>query len=120
MIQFAGPIRYVSDVMSHEHEVIESVRRALAQSEASQPVPTPPRIDEPITRLVHMDVGLPELFAKRAGELKMETEFLSVDDLATKLIAWLKEKKIRRIMLAASPFIQRLQILPALREAGFD
>lgn len=100
--------------------VLEKVRRALGRSQALKSVPPPPEIDEPITRLVHMDVGLPELFAKRAGELKMETEFISVDDLVANLIAWLREKNIQRIMLSNSTLLNRLEIQSALRREGFD
>jgi L-lactate utilization protein LutC len=100
--------------------VLEKVRRALGRSAPLDSVPPPPPIDEPITRLVHMDVGLPELFAKSAGELKMETEFLSVDVLVGNLISWLREKKIHRIMLSDSVLLNRLEIQFALRREGFD
>jgi L-lactate utilization protein LutC len=100
--------------------VLEKVRRALGRSQPLESVPPPPAIDEPITRLVHMDVGLPELFAKSAGELKMETEFLSVDDLLANLIAWLRSKNIQRIMLSNSTLLNRLEIQSTLRREGFD
>ena len=69
------------------NEVINRVRRALGRTKPLDVAPIPPSIDEPITRLVHMDVGLPELFATRAGELKMETEFLTIDDLTRQQVA---------------------------------
>src|SRR3954469_2423751 len=105
--------------MSHDaaNEVIDRVRKALGRTAPLSIAPVPPAIDEPIARLVHMDVGLPELFAKRAGELKMETEFLVIDDLVEKLIAYLKSKKLKRIMVSATPMFQRLKLVEALRDS---
>lgn len=101
--------------------VLNRVRRALGRSAPLTEVPTPPAIDEPITRLVHMEVGLPELFAKRAADQKMETEFVTVDDLTDQLIAYLRAKpQIKRIMLPVSPLLGRLKLTQALRTAGFD
>jgi len=101
-------------------EVIDRVRKALGRVAPLQSAPPAPLIDEPITRLVHMDVGLPELFAKRAAELKMETEFLVIDDLTEKLIAYLKSNKLKRIMVSATPMFEKLELVDALRDAGFD
>jgi L-lactate dehydrogenase complex protein LldG len=100
--------------------VIEKVRRALGRTAPLASVPPPPPIDEPVTRLVHADIGLPELFAKRAAEMKMETEFLSVDHLIEKLITYLKSKNIKRIMLSDTPLFRRLRLSAALRSANFD
>src|SRR4051812_23245982 len=102
------------------NEVIERVRRALGHTSTPTQIPAPPAIDEPITRLVHMDVGLPELFAKRAAELKMKTEFLTIDDLTEKLIAFLQSQKLKRIMVADVAMFERLGLVDALRDAGFD
>src|SRR5205814_9396229 len=104
----------------HPNEVLDRVRRALGRTAPLSSVPPPPAIDEPITRLVHMDVGLPELFAKRAAELKMETEFLVIDDLTEKLIAYLKSKALKRIMVSATAMFEKLKLVDALRDAGFD
>jgi L-lactate dehydrogenase complex protein LldG len=105
---------------SKSNEVMERVRRALGRNEPLGAAPVPPAIDEPITRLVHMNVGLPELFAKRAAEMKMETEFLAIDDLVAKLIAYLQEKQIKRIMLSDTPMFERIKLVEGLRDAGFD
>jgi L-lactate dehydrogenase complex protein LldG len=102
------------------NEVIERVRRALGHTSTPTHIPAPPAIDEPITRLVHMDVGLPELFAKRAAELKMKTEFLTIDDLTEKLIAFLQSQNLKRIMIADAGMFERLKLVDALRDAGFD
>jgi L-lactate dehydrogenase complex protein LldG len=107
--------------MSHdEQSVIEKVRRALGRTAPLESVPPPPPIDEPITRLVHADIGLPELFAKRAAEMKMETEFLSVDHLIESLITYLKSKNIKRIMLSDCPLFSRLRLRESLTSACFD
>ena len=104
----------------NSNEVIDKVRRALGRTTPLESAPTPPDIDEPITRLVHMDVGLPELFAKRAGALKMETEFLAVDDLVEKLIEYLRDANRKRIMVSVTPLFEKLKLVEALHDAGFD
>ena len=67
-----------------------------------------------------MDVGLPELFAKCAAEMKMETEFLVIDHLAEKLLGYLREKNLNRIMLSNTPMFEKLGLIESLRAAGFD
>jgi L-lactate dehydrogenase complex protein LldG len=99
---------------------MDRVRRALGRTAPLDFVPPPPAIDEPITRLVHMDVGLPELFAKRAAEMKMETEFCIVDELVANLCDYLQSNNLKRIMISATPLFQKLNLADALRRAGFD
>jgi L-lactate dehydrogenase complex protein LldG len=108
--------------MSHDsgNEVLDRVRKALGRTAPLTEAPTPPAIDEPITRLVHMDVGLPELFAKRAAEMKMETEFVIIDNLLPKLLDYLRTKNIRRVMTSASPIFEKLKLIEWLRAAGFE
>lgn len=105
---------------SSANEVLDRVRRALGRTAPLTSAPVPPKIDEPTARLVHMDVGLPELFASRAAELKMETEFLTIDDLTAKLIDYLRTRNLKRIMVASAPMFDRLNLVSALRDAGFD
>src|SRR5260221_3965203 len=57
--------------MDTDNGVIESVRRALGRSDPLTAAPVPPAINEPLVRLVHSDIGLPELFADRAKANKM-------------------------------------------------
>ena len=57
--------------MSESSDVLSKVRAALGRRETPKSVPAPPVIAEPITRLVHSDIGLGELFAKRAADNKM-------------------------------------------------
>jgi L-lactate utilization protein LutC len=100
--------------------VIEKVRRALGRSQTPTTPPVPPVIDEPITRLVHSDLGLPELFAKRAAEQKMHVDLVSVDELNAQLIDFLKTRNIKRIALPISPLLQKLGIVESIRAAGFE
>jgi hypothetical protein len=61
-----------------EQSVIDRVRRALGRTEPLKSAPTPPVILEPCARLVHSDIGLPELFASRAAGNKMHPETVGV------------------------------------------
>jgi L-lactate dehydrogenase complex protein LldG len=100
--------------------VMDRVRRALGRTAPPESAPVPPPIDEPVTRLVHMDVGLPELFAKRSAEMKMDTEFCIIDELAQKIVAYLQTKNIKRIMLSDTPMFEHVKLMDALKSAGFE
>ncbi len=105
---------------NHSNEILDKVSRALGRTKPPASIPAPPKIDEPIARLVHMDVGLPELFAKRASELKMETEFVTIDELAAHLIAYLREKGLKRIMISSTATFERIGLHTSLTSAGFE
>ncbi|MGH7214990.1 MAG: hypothetical protein ACREIT_09535, partial [Tepidisphaeraceae bacterium] len=109
--------------MSSNHDssatVMEKVRRALGRTAPLKVAPVPPPINEPITRLVHTDIGLPELFAKRAGELKMYVTPVSVDDLIEQIVAFLRSKKCQRIMLPGGPLLEKLGVAKHLEQSGF-
>jgi L-lactate dehydrogenase complex protein LldG len=96
--------------------VLDRVRRALGRTEPLKTPPTPPAIREPVARLVHSDIGLPELFARRAADNKMHVDFAG----AGRVVAFLQAKGLKRIALPVSPVLERLGIAPALREAGID
>src|SRR4051794_30849213 len=100
--------------------VIESVRRALGRAAPLSAPPVPPPIDEPIVRLVHTDLGLPELFARVARENKIGVETVYVDELPAKLVEFLAAHNVKTIALPVSKFLQKLGILDALRAAGLD
>src|SRR5947199_219698 len=75
-----------------DHPVMNRVRSALGRTTPLASPPTPPEIDEHIVRLVFSNVGLPELFAKRAADMKMLVEMVKVDDLLSQLTAFLREQ----------------------------
>jgi L-lactate dehydrogenase complex protein LldG len=100
------------------NKVIDDVRRALGRAEPLREKPTPPAIDEPITRLVHSDIGLPGLFIKRAVENKMEVESVRVEELGEKLVAYLRSRNIKSVAMPVSPFLSRIGAMDALRQSG--
>jgi L-lactate dehydrogenase complex protein LldG len=106
--------------MSDTIDVISKVRTALGRSERLKSPPTPPPFDEPITRLVHSDFGLAELFVKTAKENSVLAEMTSVDELSEKLITFLQERKAKRIALPVSPLLEKLSIAKTLQNNGFD
>ncbi len=105
--------------MNTDDGVIEAVRRALGRTESLTAAPIPPAINEPLVRLVHSDIGLPELFADRAKANKMGVEALYLEELHAKLIGFLKANDCRLIALPASPFLEKIGVPQALRDAGF-
>src|SRR2546423_1656002 len=98
---------------------IEKIRRALGRSEPLTSPPIPPEISEPIVRLVHTDIGMPELFAKRAAEQNMIVTPIRADDLLPQLIEFLRVYPINKIALADSPLLEKLNVMPALLAANF-
>ncbi len=100
--------------------VIESVRRALGRNEPLAAAPIPPAINEPLVRLVHSNIGLPELFVDRAKANKMGVEAIYLEELHAKLIEFLKSNDCRLIALPASAFLEKIGVPQALRDAGFQ
>jgi L-lactate dehydrogenase complex protein LldG len=100
--------------------VLERVRRALGRTEPLKTPPIPPEIREPVARLVHSDIGLPELFVKRAADNKMHVDVASADDVAGRVVAFLQSKGLQRIALPVSPLLERLGVPAALRAAGLE
>src|SRR2546422_626015 len=53
------------------NSVLDNVRKALGRTHTPTAVPMPPAIPDTVARLVHSPIGLPDLFNKRAAEMKM-------------------------------------------------
>jgi L-lactate dehydrogenase complex protein LldG len=106
--------------MVQEPDVLSKVRAALGRRVPLSEVPVPPVIDEPVVRLVHSDFGLPELFAKRAAENQMSPELVYVDEMGSKLCAFLREQGAHRIALPISPLLEKIGVPDALRAAGLE
>jgi L-lactate dehydrogenase complex protein LldG len=106
--------------MAEQVSVIEKVRRSLGRTAPLASAPTPPAIDEPIVRLVHTEFGLPELFAKRAGELKMLVSLVYPEELAKQLVEFLRGQGVKRIAMPESKLLDQLELPAALRAAGFE
>src|SRR5437762_9677694 len=102
----------------HRPTVIESVRRALGRAGTLSAPPTPPMISEPVARLVHSDIGLSELFAKRATEMNMNVSFVSPADVAGDVLRFVREHDIKKIALPVSPLLQRLNIPSTLLDGN--
>jgi L-lactate dehydrogenase complex protein LldG len=106
--------------MSGHPNVIDKVRQALGRTDPLNEAPVPPEIDERLVRLVHSEIGLPELFARIAKENKIGVSTPNVEELHEQLIQFLRSKNVRTIAVAGGKFLDQLQILPALKDAGFD
>jgi L-lactate utilization protein LutC len=101
--------------------VLDSVRRALGRTAPLTELPEPPpSLDEPTVRLVHTAIGLPELFAKRAAELKMLVDFVSPEQLPGRIADFLRERSINRIAASVSPLFEKLNLYAGLADAGVD
>ena len=100
--------------------LMDRVRRALGREASLPEPPVPPEIAEPIARLVFSNIGLPELFQKRATEMKMLVEPVRVDELLPRLAAFLRNQKSSRIMLSATDLINDLNAVAYLNQNGFQ
>jgi L-lactate utilization protein LutC len=99
---------------------IAKISRSLGRTQPPAEVPSPPAIDEPIARLVYSDIGLPELFEKRASAQKMLVSLVTVDDLLVDLATFLRERNAKRVMLSDTPLLKRLEAGDYLDEQGFE
>ena len=100
--------------------VIEKVRRALGRVAPLTAPPTPPAIGEHVARLVYSAIGLPELFAKRAGEMKMLVEPVRVDELLDRMAEFLREQQCRKVMLSDTPLLTKLRAAEHLASSGIS
>ncbi len=96
--------------------MIDTVRRALGRLHPLKNPPVPPPIDEHIARLVYSEIGLPELFQKRAMEMKMLVDLTPVDDLLPNLAAFLQEQKCGSAMLSDTPLLKKLKVIDYLKK----
>lgn len=101
-------------------DVLENVRRALGRNQPLDRAPIAPPIDEPTVRLVHSEVGLPELLVAQARKSAMGAELVHTEELAEKLIEFLKSNRCRKIAVPASKLLESLQLPDALIQAGFE
>jgi len=106
--------------MNDPSGVMNKVRRALGRSEPLASAPTPPAIEDKITRLAFADGRLPELFTARATANKMHVQMTEPTALLPRLIALLQTSTARRIAVPESESLDRLGIPAGLREAGFE
>lgn len=106
--------------MSEPSNVLDAVRKALGRTAPLTAPPVPPAIDEPITRLVHSEVGLPELLAKTCKENKMGVAMLGPDELGPALVSYLREKGVKSVALPVSPLFTQLNVVQTLRDAGLS
>ena len=106
--------------MSHEDDgVLYRVRQVLGRSNAPlREPPVPPALPESIVRLVGTDAKLPELFARRAGELKMIVTPTSASDAARAIAEFLSKHPIKSVAISNSPLLERLGVRTALSSAG--
>src|SRR4051794_6328606 len=100
--------------------VMERVRKALGRSGPLATPPVPPEIKEPVTRLVHSEIGLPELFAKRAAVNKMHVDTVGADAVAGAIASFFVAKGLRRIAMPVSEALERLGVRAAMEEAGLE
>ena len=101
-------------------DTLDRVRRALGRTEPLEAPPVPPAIPEHITRLVHTELGLPELFTKSAEDNKMHVTGVSVEQLVPEVAAFLRANGCRTIAMPESPFLEKIGVYPGLVTAGFS
>ena len=105
--------------IDRENLVLDRVRSALGRSQRLAVPPVPPSIDEPIARLVFSDIGLPELFQKRATEMKMLVEPVGIDVLLPRMAEFLREQNVKSAMLSSTSLLTRLHATEYLNSQGF-
>jgi L-lactate dehydrogenase complex protein LldG len=111
------PAMHNDDTM---HELLRTVRLALGRTSPLTSPPTPPQIDQTITRLVHTEIALPELFARTAQANKMGVQTVSPEQLAPKLVDFAKSRNVKTIALAGSKLLKDLCVMESLRQAGME
>lgn len=98
--------------------VLERIRKALGRPDTTTAPPRAPSPPEPLLRLVHTAIGLPELFAQRAIANGMQVELLAVDELADRLLVFLKENGLQRVGIGGAKLFCRLGLHEAIAAGG--
>lgn len=106
--------------MNDPSNVLGKIRRSLGRSAPLTTPPVPPVLEEPLVRLVLSDIGLPQLFAKKAAENKIYVTPIRVDDLAASLVEFLRGKGVKSLAMPRSNLLERIDLPAVLRQAGFD
>ena len=106
--------------MTNDETVLTKVRRALGRPGGLKEAPVPPELPEHIVRLVQSEIGLAELFTRRAEENKMHVEGVRVEELVGKVAEYLRSAGCARIALPKSAFLDRLGVVDGLKRAGFE
>lgn len=101
-------------------EMLSRIRSALGRDTALREAPVPPPIDEPVARLVYSDIGLPELFQKRARGNSIQVEQVRIDDLLPSIVAFLREQNAPKVMLSATRLLTNLGAVHFLTDNGFQ
>ena len=101
-----------------DNPILFRVRKALGRTTSLAEPPVAPEIDEPISRLVYSAIGLPELFQKRAADMKMLVEAVRVDELLPKMAEFLREQKCKSVMLSATALLNDLNATQYLAGQG--
>jgi L-lactate dehydrogenase complex protein LldG len=103
-----------------ESEVMLRVQGALGRTEPLSAPPIPPEIDEPITRLVHSDIGLPALFETMAKNNVMGVQRGRPEEIARLIVEFLISKSIKTVAMPVSTLLDKLKITEALQAAGIS
>jgi len=103
-----------------KNDVMTKVRHALGRPDGVKEAPIPPELPEHIVRLVQSEIGLGELFARRAEENKMHVVGVRVEELVAKVVEYLRSAGCLRIALPKSAFLERLGVVEGLKRAGFE
>src|SRR3954454_24716433 len=102
------------------YDVLERVRKALGRTGPMSVPPVPAEILEPVARLVHSEIGLAELFARRAADNKMHVDAVGAEEVGERVAAFLVGKGLRRIAMPVSAGLEKLGVPEALRAAGLE
>jgi L-lactate dehydrogenase complex protein LldG len=99
--------------------VLQKVRKALGRTAPLTEPPVPPTLDDHVVRLVFSEIGLPELFQKRAEEMKMLVDLTPIDELLPNLAEFLREKNCKSVMLSDTRLLEKLRVVEYLNNNGF-
>jgi L-lactate dehydrogenase complex protein LldG len=103
-----------------EQTVFQRIRAALGRAGHDMPTADTPKIEEPLVRRVHIDIGLPELFARMAEENKIHVTMVHTEEIPAGVLAILREHGCRKVALAGSPVLEKLDLSDMLKTEGFE
>jgi L-lactate dehydrogenase complex protein LldG len=99
---------------------LQHVAKSLGRATPPTSVPSPPVIDESITRLVSPGVDLVDRFIRSAQAAKLHVHPAEMSQLAAAVVGYLKKVNARSVVITACELFDSVGLIDAIRAADID
>jgi len=101
-------------------DFLRTISKSLGRTLVPTQVPSPPTIDESITRLVGSNVDLETLFLTQATAAKLHVERSSISTLVDSIGSLLISRNLKKLVVTRCDLFEQAQLLQGLNNRGLD